>query len=81
MAKRTFSITDDKKANFKNFAEDRLQTALDALRVLGNCGNRAQYEPTPEQVAKIESVLLDAVAATVARLKTGDAPSKPKVTL
>lgn len=81
MAKRNFSMGEDKKANFKNFGEDRLATALDALRVLGNCGNRAQYEPSEEQVRKIELALQEAVKATVARLRTGDAADKPRVTL
>lgn len=69
--KRAFSIGADKRENFKNFAADRTDRVLQALRVLSNCGSRANYEPTPGEIDAIENVLLAQVEATIADLRNG----------
>ncbi len=71
MSKRAFSIGADKRANFQNFAADRTERALQALRVLSNCGSRANYEPTPAEIDAIEAAILAEVETTLAALRHG----------
>lgn len=68
---RSIHLTGDKKADWKTFAKYRHDKAKAAIRILGNCGNRAAYEPNEEDIRKIELSLLAAVKATMAVLRTG----------
>ena len=46
-------ITESKSERFKRVAERRTIAVLRDLRVIGNCGNKANYSYTPDQVRKI----------------------------
>lgn len=51
-----------KEDKFKELASKRTQKSLDALDVLGNCFNRANYTYTDDQVEKIFEALTDKLA-------------------
>lgn len=42
-----------KRENFKRLAEQRTNTILKKLKILGNCSNRSAYDYTEEDIAKI----------------------------
>jgi hypothetical protein len=73
--RQTPPATGDKAAKFVKLAQTRTQKALDALDVLGNCFNRANYEYTDEQTEKIFTTLRAKIDALEASTKP-DAPAK-----
>ena len=52
----------DKRENFVRLAEGRTQSALDAIRKLGNLSNKRAYEFTDADIRKISKALKDAIA-------------------
>jgi hypothetical protein len=52
----------EKRAKFVQLAEGRTQTALEAIRKLGNLSNRRAYEFTDADVRKIAKALREAVS-------------------
>jgi hypothetical protein len=54
------------RERFLAIAPKRTQKVLDALRLLGRCGNRATYQYEREEIAKI----IKAVDAELARMKS-----------
>ncbi|MEO0010165.1 MAG: hypothetical protein ABIK22_01690 [candidate division WOR-3 bacterium] len=59
-----------KEQRFKRVASRRTQKVLEALRILGNCANRAEYEYTEEDVRKIFSAIEKQLADVKARFRT-----------
>lgn len=59
-----------KNQRFKRVAEKRTRTVLRALRVLGNCGNRGNYQYSPEEVKKIFFEIDRSVKAARAKFYT-----------
>lgn len=53
---------------FSRIGSMRLQKVLDAMRVLRNCASPG-YEYTPEQVAKIDSLIMGEHAKTMAAFR------------
>lgn len=53
---------DEKREKFVRLAEGRTQSALDAIRKLGNLSNRRAYEYDDADVKKIIKVLRDATS-------------------
>jgi hypothetical protein len=74
--KNTNPLTGDKRVDFQNKAASRTAAVLDALRRLGNCGNKATYESTPEELAKIDAALDAAVAEAKRALRNGPTRAK-----
>ncbi|MDW3221281.1 MAG: hypothetical protein R8G34_00065 [Paracoccaceae bacterium] len=52
----------DKREKFVRLAEGRTQSALDAIRKLGNLSNRRAYEYSDSDVKKIVKALRDATS-------------------
>jgi len=59
-----------KADRFKRVATRRTLKVLEALRILGNCSNRSEYEYTEEDVRKIFSAIEKQLADVKARFKT-----------
>lgn len=47
----------DKRAKFKELAENRVNRAIKDIRLVGNLANRNNYEFTPEDAQKIVTAL------------------------
>ena len=62
-----------KSERFKRLATKRTTNALNALRVLGNCANRGQYEYSDDDVKKIFAALDKQLADIKAKFRE---PSK-----
>ena len=56
------SKVSDKREKFIRLAEGRTQSALDAIRKLGNLSNRRAYEYSDSDVRKILKALRDATS-------------------
>lgn len=54
-------IQSEKREKFVKLAEGRTQTALQAIRKLGNLSNRRAYDYTEADIKKIANVLKDAI--------------------
>ena len=50
-------IMRNKSAKFKELAENRVNRALNYIRLIGNLANRNNYEYSEEEVQKIISIL------------------------
>ena len=48
------------RERFRALAQPRLDRALHAIKVLGNCGNRGSYEYTHEEASQIVTAIEDA---------------------
>ena len=64
--------TESKADRFKRLATKRTQNVLNALRVLGNCASRGQYDYTEEDVRKILGAIDRQVADIRAKFKGND---------
>ena len=62
--------TNKKAERFVKIASKRTQTVLNKIRTLGNCGSRATYLYTPEQVTKIFDAIEDALKSAKVRFNT-----------
>jgi hypothetical protein len=68
--KRSVVLTDDKEKNVAVFACNRLNNAVNSIRIFGQCfGDK--YAWKPEQIDKAEKALLDEVDKTITNLRTG----------
>ena len=61
----------DKRAKFLKLANQRVNRAIEQIRLIGNLSNRSAYEFTEEDSRKIVKALLKAVNAAKARLSKG----------
>jgi hypothetical protein len=52
----------ERRESFVRLAEGRTQSALDAIRKLGNLSNKRAYEFTDSDIRKISKALKDAIA-------------------
>lgn len=52
----------EKRAKFVKLAEGRAQTALDAIRKIGNLSNRRAYEYSDADIKKLIKALRDATS-------------------
>jgi hypothetical protein len=59
-----------KRDKFVEFAERRTVNAIKAIRVIGKLGNRAAYEYTDADVAKIVKALNDEIEQLKVRMKS-----------
>lgn len=57
---------------FLQVAPKRTQRALDAIRLLGRCGNRATYQYEQKEVEKIFRALEDELARARSRFDGGE---------
>ena len=67
---RKVVLTDDTTKNVKLFACSRLNKAVGAIRVFGQCFG-SKYDWQPEQIDKAEAVLREQVEQTINNIKTG----------
>jgi len=58
----------DKRGKFVQLANQRVNRAIEQLRLVGNLGNRSAYEYTEEDAKKISKALQKACDAAKARL-------------
>lgn len=61
----------DKRSKFVELANQRVNKAVDQLRLVGNLSNRAAYDFTDEDVRKIMKALQRALDTTKARFGDG----------
>ncbi|MCF2138074.1 MAG: hypothetical protein K9W43_12660 [Candidatus Thorarchaeota archaeon] len=61
--------TNPKRERFIRLAEQRTNKVLAALRILGNCANRSQYEYTEKDVSEIFKAIRKMVSETEALFK------------
>jgi hypothetical protein len=60
-----------KRAAFARLAENRTNTILDRIRILGHLSNRSAYEYSEEDVRKMFSAIEDELRLTKARFLSG----------
>jgi hypothetical protein len=60
----------EKREKFVKLAEGRTQTALDAIRKIGNLSNKRAYEFDDQDVRKIVKALRDATAELERKFST-----------
>jgi hypothetical protein len=58
----------DKRAKFVQLANQRVNRAIEQLRLVGNLGNKSAYEYTEEDAKKIAKALQKACDSAKARL-------------
>ena len=58
-------IKESKSELFLRLAKVRVQKVLKALRILGNCSNRNNYEYTQEQIDSMYEVLAKTLQTTI----------------
>lgn len=68
------AFKENKEARFKRIASKRTENALEALRKLGNCSNRAIYSYSSEDLHKIFSAI-DSELKRIKLLFSGKAKS------
>ena len=61
----------DKRSKFVDLANQRVNKAIDQLRLIGNLSNRAAYDYTDDDVRKIIKALQRALDAAKARFGDG----------
>ncbi len=59
------SVKESKTNLFIRLGIPRVEKVLKALRILGNCSNRSNYEYTPEQIDRISETIVKAVEKTI----------------
>ena len=68
----------DKRAKFVQLANQRVNRAIEQLRLVGNLGNKSAYDFTEDDARKIVRALQKAVDGTKARLLgTAEGGDKP----
>lgn len=65
----------EKRLKFVKLAEGRVQSALTAIRKLGNLSNRRSYQYEENDVRKIMKALRDAITETERKFEPGSGPS------
>jgi len=68
--KRKVTLSNNKKENVARFACSRLNKAVNAVRVFGNCYG-SNYDWTDEQIEKAETYLLDEVQKSIEQIRSG----------
>ncbi len=63
---------DTKRDRFHRIATQRTNTVLNGLRLLGNCGNRFNYEYTEAEVKQMFDAIDEAVKAAKQRYSFGE---------
>ena len=66
-------MEETKQERFKRLAENRVQRAIELIRILGNCSNTNNYKYTEKQVKQIFSTLrkeLSSVESKFVKRKT-----------
>ena len=58
-------VKESKSELFSRLAKVRTEKVLKALRILGNCGNRNNYEYTQEQIDSINLAISTAIESTL----------------
>lgn len=71
----------DKREKFVKLAEGRTQSALDAIRKLGNLSNQRAYEYTDADVKKIVKALREATSEVERKLISSSGESEEKFKL
>lgn len=67
-----YVVKDQEKFDtFRRLASKRLSNALDKIELIGNCANRAQYEYSPAQIAKIKQALETKIAFVLNKFEPG----------
>lgn len=56
-----------KRIRFLKVAEARTQSAINRIRIIGNCSNKSLYEYSPEEIDKIFRALQNQISETRAR--------------
>ena len=54
-------VKESKEQSFNRLAKVRTEKVLKAMRILGNCSNRANYSYTKEQIDKISESLYESL--------------------
>lgn len=67
-----------KKERFMRIAENRTNSIINTLRLLGNCSNKNNYEYTEEQVRQIFSAIDSELKATKMKFEKKEAKFKLK---
>ena len=65
----------DKRRKFAELGTNRVNKAINDIRLIGNLSNKANYEYTDEDVRKIMKALRDAVAEAETRFKKSQGKS------
>ena len=60
-------VKESKSELFLRLAKIRTEKVLKAMRILGNCSNRNNYEYTSEQIESMSSALTNALDETMAK--------------
>lgn len=74
-------MSDDKREKFIRLAEGRTQSALDAIRKLGNLSNRRAYEYSEADIKKIIKALRDATSEVERKFSSSTSESVDKFKL
>lgn len=61
-----------KKERFKKVAEQRTNKIIKTIKLLGNCGNKSNYEYTEEEVKKIFNAIEKELKATKNKFYDGE---------
>lgn len=56
-----------KSQKFERIAEIRIKKVLHSMRLLGNCGNRNNYDYTSEQVEKMKGAIIQAYEQLISK--------------
>ena len=71
MSKKSNKVNDPVKESktelFLRLAQPRVEKVLKALRILGNCSNRSNYEYTPEQIDRMSETIVKALEKTIVK--------------
>ena len=70
--KKESEVKESKAELFIRLAKPRTQKVLKAMKILGNCSNRNNYEYTESQVDSISNAIENAVIDLLQKYKTKD---------
>jgi len=70
--KKESEVKESKAELFIRLAKPRTQKVLKAMKILGNCSNRNNYEYTESQVDSISNAIENAVIDLLQKFKTKD---------
>lgn len=72
----TAPVNETNAQKFKRLGDKRTIAALEKIRLIGNLAGSG-YDYTPEQVDKIENVLMETISSTINRFRTRGKKEKP----
>ena len=70
--KKESEVKESKAELFIRLAKPRTQKVLKAMKILGNCSNRNNYEYTESQIDSISNAIENAVIDLLQKFKTKD---------